>query len=49
LNINDLKVYYYLAEGIVKAVDRVHLNIGKENPEFIEVKKGHFVACHLRK
>jgi len=21
----------------------------KEDPEFIEVKKGHFVACHLRK
>lgn len=22
LNINDLKVYYYLAEGVVKAADR---------------------------
>jgi oligopeptide/dipeptide ABC transporter ATP-binding protein len=21
----------------------------KEDPEFIEVKKGHFVACHLKK
>ena len=21
----------------------------KKDPEFIEVKKGHFVACHLRK
>ena len=30
LNINDLKVYYYLAEGVVKAVDKVHLEIGKE-------------------
>jgi len=30
LKINDLKVYYYIAEGIVKAVDRVNLKIGKE-------------------
>jgi len=30
LKINDLKVYYYIAEGVVKAVDRVNLKIGKE-------------------
>lgn len=30
LDINDLRVYYYLAEGVVKAVDRVNLKIGKE-------------------
>jgi oligopeptide/dipeptide ABC transporter ATP-binding protein len=28
LNVNDLKTYYYLAEGVVKAVDRVNLKIG---------------------
>jgi oligopeptide transport system ATP-binding protein len=30
LDIKDLRVYYYLAEGVVKAVDNVHLKIGKE-------------------
>jgi len=30
LNIEDLRVYYYLAEGVVKAVDRVNLKIAKE-------------------
>ncbi len=30
LDIKDLRVYYYLAEGVVKAVDKVHLKIGKE-------------------
>ena len=28
LNINDLKTYYFIAEGVVKAVDEVHLKIG---------------------
>ena len=28
LNINDLKTYYFIAEGVVKAVDAVHLKIG---------------------
>ncbi len=30
LKINDLTVYYYIAEGVVKAVDRVNFEIGKE-------------------
>lgn len=30
LEISDLKVYYYIAEGVVKAVDGVGLKIGKE-------------------
>jgi oligopeptide/dipeptide ABC transporter ATP-binding protein len=30
LKINDLTVYYYIPEGVVKAVDRVNLKIGKE-------------------
>lgn len=30
LKINDLTVYYYIAEGVVKAVDGVNLEIGKE-------------------
>ncbi len=30
LSINDLKTYFFTAEGVVKAVDRVHLEINKE-------------------
>ena len=30
LRINDLKTYYYIAEGVVKAVDRVSMKIDKE-------------------
>jgi peptide/nickel transport system ATP-binding protein len=30
LKINDLKTYYYLAEGVVKAVDRVSMKINEE-------------------
>jgi len=30
LKITDLKTYYYLAEGVVKAVDRVSMKIGTE-------------------
>ena len=30
LNINNLKTYFVLAEGVVQAVDGVHLEIGKE-------------------
>jgi len=29
LNINDLKTYFFLAEGVVKAVDGVHLKINR--------------------
>jgi len=30
LNIKNLKTYFVLAEGVVQAVDGVHLEIGKE-------------------
>jgi len=30
LSINDLKTYFFTAEGVVKAVDRVHLEINKQ-------------------
>ncbi len=30
LNINNLKTYFVLAEGVVQAVDGIHLEIGKE-------------------
>jgi len=30
LKINDLKTYYYLTEGVVKAVDRVNMKINQE-------------------
>ena len=29
LNINDLKTYFFIAEGVVKAVDEVHLKINR--------------------
>jgi oligopeptide/dipeptide ABC transporter ATP-binding protein len=30
LEIKDLRVYYYIAEGVVKAVDKINLKIGEE-------------------